>query len=128
MTEKNFLSIDGILVPDMEQNNLKIYRKDIDVYVRMISGRLVCEKRGYYWLIEADFSDIATELLNRLDSVLFSKESHMITFLPSTGGTGLITSEFYLTSGPSPSLKRWMDELPEWSGLSYIFEEVRPHE
>lgn len=127
MNDKNFLIIDGILVPDMEANSLKIYRKDIDVYVRMVNGRLVCEKRGYYWVIEADFSDIDTELLGQLDTVLFSKESHMITFLPSTGSTDTVTAEFYMTTSPEPTLKSWRDELPEWSGLSYIFEEVRPH-
>lgn len=127
MKDKNFLIIDSILVLDMEANSLKIYRKDIDVYIRMVNGRLVCEKRGYYWVIEADFSDIDTELLKQLDTVLFSNKSHIITFLPSTGSTDTVTTEFYMTKSPSPALKSWQDELPEWSGLSYTFEEVRPH-
>lgn len=127
MTEKKFLIIDGVLIPDMESESLRIYRKDLDVYIRMVSGRLVCEKRGYYWVIEADFSDISNDLLKQLDSNLAAKKSHMITFLPSTGETGTITSEFYLTSSPSPALKSWMDELPEWSNFSYRFEEVQPH-
>lgn len=128
MDEKNFLLIDGILIKDMESGSLKIYRKDLDVYIRMINGGLVCEKRGYYWVIEADFSDIDTELLSLLDGVLFTNESHMITFLPSTGTTKTITSEFYMTGSPAPALKSWMDELPAWSSLSYTFEEVEPHD
>ncbi len=128
MEEKNFLIIDGILIEDMESGSLKIYRKDIDVYIRMISGRLVREKRGYYWVIEADFSDIDTNLLQRLDNVLFANESHMITFLPSTGGKDTFTTEFYLTSSPTPALKSWKDELPEWSNFSYVFEEIKPHD
>lgn len=128
MNEKTFLIIDGVLIPDMETGSLKIYRRDLDVYVRMINGRLVCEKRGYYWVIEADFSDLDTGLLTQLDAVLFSKESHMVTFLPSTGTTDTITAEFYLTESPAPSLKSWQEELPEWSGFFYRFEEVRPHD
>lgn len=127
MDEKNFLIIDGILIPDMESNSLKIYQKDLDQYIRMISGRLVCEGRGYYWAIEADFSDIDAGLLNRLDNALAAKKEHQITFLPPTGKAETITSAFYLTGKPVPSLKSWMEELPEWSGVSYTFEEVRPN-
>lgn len=128
MNEKNFLIIDGILIPDMESKSLKIYRKDLDVYIRMVNGRLVCEKRGYYWVIEADFSDIDTELLKQLDTVLFSNKSHMITFLPATGETDTVTKEFYMTSSPEPALKSWQEELPEWSDFAYKFEEIRTHE
>lgn len=127
MMDKNFLIIDGVLIPDMEAGSLKVYREDTDVYMRMISGRLVCEKRGYYWKIAADFSDIDTGLLEQLDGVLFSQKSHMITFLPSTGAKETITSEFYMTESPEPNLKSWQEELPEWADLSYTFEEVRPH-
>ncbi len=125
--DKNFLIIDGVLIPDMESGSLKVYQKDLDVYARMISGRLVCEKRGYYWVIEADFADIDTGLMEQLTAALYENKEHMITFLPSTGATGTITGEFYLTSSPEPALKSWMDELPEWEGLSYRFEEVKPH-
>lgn len=127
MNDKTFLIIDGILIPDMESESLKIYRKDLDVYLRMINGRLVDEKRGYYWVIEADFSDISNDLLKQLDAVLFANASHMITFLPSTGTTETVTTEFYLTSSPVPTLKSWLDELPEWSNFAYTFEEIRPH-
>lgn len=128
MMDKNFLIIDGVLIPDMESESLKIYRKDLDVYVRMVNGRLVCEKRGYYWVVEADFSDISNELLKQLDAVLFVNKSHMITFLPSTGLTDTVTAEFYMTTGPEPNLKSWMEEVPEWSNFAYKFEEVRPHD
>lgn len=126
--EKNFLIVDGVLVEDMESGSLKIYRKDLDVYIRMISGRQVCEKRGWYWVIEADFSDIDTELMERLDAVLMASTNHIITFLPSNGSAATVTGTFHLTSRPAPALKSWQEELPEWSGLSYVFEEVRPHD
>lgn len=122
-----FLIIDNILIPDMERGSLKIYRVPLDVTLRMISGRLTMEKRGYYWCIEANFSDIDTELLQQVDAALLARDTHTITFLPSTGGTETMTEEFYLTSSPKPGLKSWMEELPEWSGFSYVFEEVRPH-
>lgn len=122
-----FLIIDDILIPDMERGNLKIYRVPLDVTARMISGRLTMEKRGYYWRIEANFSDIDTELLQQIDAALLANDTHTITFLPPTGGAEVLTEEFYLTSSPKPGLKSWMEELPEWSGFAYVFEEVRPH-
>lgn len=128
MNEKNFLIIDGILVPDMERDSIKVYRVPLDVTIRMISGRLTMEKRGYYWVIEANFADIDTELLRQIESALLATDTHMITFLPSNGGTETLTQEFYLTSAPKPGLKSWMEELPEWSDLTYVFEEVRPHD
>ena len=124
---KNFLIIDNILVPDMEQGSLKIYRVSLDKTLRMISGRLTMEKRGYYWSIEANFSDIDTQLLEQIDAALLAKDTHTISFLPSDGGAEIMTQEFYLTSSPKPGLKSWMEELPKWSGFSYVFEEVWPH-
>lgn len=124
---KTFLIIDNILIPDMERNSLKISRVPLDVTIRMISGRLVMEKRGYYWRIEASFSDLDTELLQQIDAALLASDTHTITFLPPTGGKDVQTEQFYLTSGPKPGLKSWMEELPEWSGFSYVFEGIQPH-
>lgn len=128
MNEKNFLIIDGVLIPDMESGSLKIYRKDLDVYIRMISGRMVCEKRGYYWVIEADFSDIDPDLLQLLDAALEETALHIITFLPPTGKTETRTSKFFLTKRPdSSALNSWQEELPEWGNFGYVFEEERAH-
>lgn len=127
MEDKNFLIIDGILVPDMESKSLKVYRVPLDVTIRMISGRLTMEKRGFYWAIDANFADINTELLKQIDAVLMASDTHMITFLPSDGGTKTLTREFYLTSAPKPGLKSWMEELPDWSDLAYVFEEIWPN-
>lgn len=126
--DKNFLIIDGVLVKDMESGSLRVYESDGDVFIRMVSKRLVCEESWKWWVIEADFSDIDTELLEQLFEVLASKKDHLITFLPSNGKAEIITSEFYLTSRPAPALKSWQDELPEWENVSYVFEEVRPHD
>lgn len=125
---KNFLIIDGILIPDMETGSLKIYQRHFDEYLRMIYPRLVCEERGYIWVIEADFEDIDSSLLHQLYGVMAANKSHMITFLPPNGKGETTESEFYLTSTPTPALKSWQEELPEWSGLSYVFEEIEPHD
>lgn len=125
--DKTFLVIDGILIPDMESGSLRIYQRDLGEYIRMINGRLVNEDRGYIWVIEADFEDIDTELLQQIDAAMAAKKNHTIAFLPPNGAKELISSEFYLTSTPTPALKSWMEELPNWSGLAYVFEEIEPH-
>lgn len=127
MSQKNFLIIDGVLIPDMEQNSVRIYEKDLNVYLRMIGGKMVIEGRGKVWVIEASFGDMDSGLLSLLNAVMGTTSIHTITFLPPSGGEATITTKFVMTKSPQPSLKSWMDELPEWSGFDYIFEEEQAH-
>lgn len=128
MNENNFLVIDNILIPDIEQKNFKVYEKDLDVMIRMINGRLVIEERGSIWVVEATFEDIDPELLKELYAAMKATKIHTIAFLPPNGGTEMTASRFCLTQQPQPALKSWYGELPEWSDMSYVFEEEEPHD
>lgn len=124
---KDFLIINNILVPDMEQDSLEIYESPLDQYIRMISGRMVVEERGEIWIIRAGFSEIGRDLLQQLTASLKSNLEHTIAFLPPDGGTDTVVSQFYLTQQPNPKLHSWQNNYPEWGGLEYTFEEIRPH-
>lgn len=127
MDKRDLLVIDNVLIPDMERDRLKIYEKDLDVELRMMSGRMVIEERGKIWVIEASFSEIDAGLLKELTDAMAGTQVHTIAFLPPTGGADLRSGRFILTKRPQPALKSWMAELPEWSGLEYTFEEEIPH-
>lgn len=124
---KTFLTIDGIWLEDIESDGYKVYEKTLDVELRMVSGRMVREERGKVWVIEVSFSAIDPDTLTRLDTVIRSRKTHNIAFLPANGQTEVRTGEFLLTSLPTPALFSWLSDLPEWSGYSLIFEEVKPH-
>lgn len=124
---KDFLIINNILIPDMEKDSLIIYESPLDQNLRMISGRMVIEERGSIWVIQANFEDIDTDLLKQLTASLRSNRVHIIAFLPPDGGTELVTSQFVLTEQPNPALRSWQNDFPEWGGMSYTFEEERPH-
>lgn len=127
MDEKNFLIINNILIPDMESDSLIIYENPLDQYIRMISGRLVEEERGKIWVIQATFEDIDPDLFRELTASLRGNVEHVIAFLPPDGGKDIISSRFYLTQQPNPKLRSWLNEYPDWGGLSYTFEEIEPH-
>lgn len=124
---KDFLVINDILIPDMEQDSLLIFETPLDQYIRMISGRLVAEERGKIWTIQASFEEIPQELFRQLTASLRGRWEHLIAFLPPDGGKDVISSRFYLTKQPNPKLHSWQNEYPEWGGLEYEFEEIEPH-
>lgn len=125
---KDFLVINNILIPDMEQDSLTIYEQPLDQTLRMISGRMVIEERGRIWVIKANFEDIDPDLFRRMTASLRSNWIHNIAFLPPDGGKEVIASRFVLTQQPAPALRSWQDEYPAWASLSYTFEEEEPHD
>lgn len=126
---KNFLIINNVLIPDLLENAISIYKKDLDQYIRMIGGNLVCEEVGYVWMIEVNRGEIDADNLRTLDAALYKNGKELtIAFLPPDGSTNMIVSQFFMTEGPKPSLKSWVNELPEWSGYTMTFEEVDAHD
>ena len=123
-----FLIIDGVEIEDLEKDGYRAYEKDLSAFLRMAEGNLVCEEQGSYWCIELNTATLPEGMLAQLDQVLRSSKKHVVAFLPPDGGTEIITSEFFLTSGLAPSLTSWGSEFPEWSNFSLKLEEVNPHD
>lgn len=129
MDENLFLNIDGVLVDGIEEGDYTAYEQELGTFERMISGRMIEELRAKVWIVEVSYSDIDTETLNLLNSVLAIRRTHQITFLPSTGSTELVTSNFHLTVLPQPTLSRWLPgTTPMWSGYTLHFEEINGHD
>ena len=124
-----FLSIDGIEIDGIEEGDYTAYEEELGVSDRMISGRRVEEIRATIWVVEVGWSSISADTMLSLQAVLKANRRHVLFFLPSTGGTDLVTGYFHLTTQPQPSLSRWYDgTTPEWSGFTLRFEEIDGHD
>lgn len=124
-----FLSIDGVIVEDVEENGYTAYEEELGTFERMISGRMVKEIRSKVWIVEISYEDISTETMLSLQSVLKSRQEHQLTFLPSDGTTELITSLFHLTVLPAPTLRSWLPNTnPSWASFTLHFEEINGHD
>ena len=128
MAENLFLSIDGVEIEDLEEDDYKAYEEELGVSDRMISGRRVEELRATVWVVELSYAAIDAGTMARLNQVLKAKRQHELFFLPSTGGTELVTGTFHLTALPQPSLKSWTGDVPQWSGYTLHFEEINGHD
>lgn len=125
--ENLFLSIDGIEIEDLEEGDYTAYEQELGVSERMISGRRIEELRATVWVVEVDFASIDFETMATLNAVLKASREHQLFFLPSTGGTELESGTFHLVTQPEPSLRRWDESGPQWSGYGLRFEEVSGH-
>ena len=124
-----FLTIDGINIEDVEEGGYTAYEQELGTFQRMISGRYIQEVRAKVWVVEIAYDEIDSQTMFALQSVLRSRRTHELTFLPSVGGTDRVTSTFLLTTLPQPSLTRWYPgESPYWSGFTLHFEEVEGHD
>lgn len=129
MDENVFLNIDGVIVDGIEEGGYTAYEQELGTFERMISGRMIEELRAKVWIVEVSYGDIDLETLNLLTSMMSNKRTHQLTFLPSTGGTDLVTSQFHLTVLPQPTLSRWLPgTTPTWSGYTLHFEEINGHD
>lgn len=124
-----FLTIDGINIEDVEEGGYTAYEQELGTFQRMISGRMIEELRAKVWVVEISFDEIDSQTMFALQSAIRSRRTHDLTFLPSVGGTELVSSTFQLTVLPQPSLTRWLPGTnPQWSGFTLHFEEVEGHD
>lgn len=124
-----FLSIDGIEIDGIEEGDYTAYERELGVSDRMISGRRVEELRATVWVVQVDYSSIDADTMETLQTALHATRRHFLVFLPSTGGTELVSGYFHLTAQPTPKLARWFDgTTPEWSGFTLTFEEIDGHD
>lgn len=130
MEENVFLIIDDIEIPDLEQDDYTAFEEELGVSDRMIYGRRVEELRATVWVVEVNFAAIDADTMSRLSVAFKASREHRLFFLPSTGGTELVTGTFHLTALPQPSLTRWTspEEGPMWSGYTLRFEEIDGHD
>ena len=124
-----FLVIDGVPVEDVEADDYSAYEEEYSVSERMISGRRVEELGAVYWVVEVNYSAIDIDTLAALQAQLRTRREHQLFFLPSTGGTGMVSGVFHLTARPKPSLNNWRNGgAPGWHGVTLRFEEVEGHD
>lgn len=124
-----FLSIDGIEIDGIEEGDYTAYEEELGVSDRMISGRRVEELRAVVWVVQVNYSSIDADTMSKLQTALHATRRHFLTFLPSTGGTNLVSGYFHLTAQPQPTLTRWYDGYsPEWGGFTLNFEEIEGHD
>lgn len=128
MDENVFLNIDGVIVDGIEEGSYTAYEQELGTFERMISGRMIEELRAKVWIVEVSYGDIDCETMQILQSALSANRTHKLTFLPSTGGSKLVSGTFHLTTLPQPTLSRWLPgTTPMWSGFTLHFEEVSGH-
>lgn len=123
-----FLSIDGIEIEDLEEGDYTAYEEELGVSERMISGRRIEEIRATIWHVEISSSAISAEKMATLNAKFQASRRHQLFFLPSTGGTELISGWFHLTERPQPALERWWDDGPVWTDYTLHFEEIDGHD
>ena len=123
-----FLSIDGIEVAHIEEGDYTAYEQELGVSDRMISGRRVEELRATVWVVEVSYSAIDSDTMLQLSAALKASRRHQLFFLPSTGGTELVSGWFHLVEQPAPSLKSWTSGVPLWTDYTLRFEEVDGHD
>lgn len=124
-----FLSIDGIEIDGIEEGDYTAYEEELGVSDRMISGRRVEEIRATVWVVQVNYSSIYADTMLSLQTALHATRRHFLVFLPSTGGTELVSGYFHLTAQPQPTLSRWLEgTTPEWSGFTLRFEEIDGHD
>lgn len=123
-----FLVIDGVEIEDLEEGDYTAYEEELGVSERMISGRRIEEIRATIWHVEISSSAISAEKMAVLNAKFQASRRHQLFFLPSTGGTELISGWFHLTERPQPALERWWDDGPVWTDYTLHFEEIDGHD
>ena len=124
-----FLSIDGIEIDGITENDYTAYEEELGVSDRMISGRRVEELRATVWVVQVNYSVIDADTMLALQTSLHATRRHFLVFLPSTGGAELKSGYFHLTAQPQPKLSRWYEgTIPEWTGFTLRFEEIDGHD
>lgn len=124
-----FLSIDGIEIDGITENDYTAYEEELGVSDRMISGRRVEELRATVWVVQVNYSSIDADTMLALQTAVHATRRHFLVFLPSTGGTELKSGYFHLTAQPTPTLSRWHEgTTPEWAGFTLRFEEIDGHD
>lgn len=122
-----FLSIDGLEIADLVEGDYTAYEQELGTSARMASGRRVEEIGATVWVVELKYSSLDADTMATLNTILKASRTYELFFLPSTGGTELVTSTFQLAALPTPKLSRWRSSTPEWADYSLRFEEVDGH-
>lgn len=124
-----FLSIDGVQIDGITENDYTAYEEELGVSDRMISGRRVEELRSTIWVVQVNYASIDAETMMQLQTALHSTRRHILFFLPPDGSNEVKTGYFHLMAQPQPTLSRWIDgHNPVWSGFTLRFEEIDGHD
>ena len=121
-----FLIIEDIRVPEPDFDGYHAYEDILREQVPMISGRLVEEVRGKVWRIDYASGRIRDSVVKQLLTVLRSKGSKAVTFLPDDSDN-MVPSVFLLESLTPPVLAFFDGKEPVWTGLAFTLREVKPH-
>lgn len=120
------LVIEGVALPEASGDKYKCYPKQLEVQKEMISGRIVSEIRGTVQVIEWSYDYLPPATYAALLTALRTGTSVSVAYLPDDG-SAMISSDFKVTSWPTPSFAFSKKGVAYWHDVSFALREVRPH-
>ena len=121
------LIINGLHLPKTSGDKYKCYPTKLTEQLEMISGRVVTEIRGTVQVIEYSYDYMPNEKYQALLADLRSNPPITVTYLPDNSTT-MVTSDFMVTSYPTPTFAFAKGNKPYWHNVSFALREVKPHD
>lgn len=120
------LVIEGVALPEAPGDKYKCYPKQLGAQKEMISGRMVTEIRGIVQVVEWSYDCLPQDTYAALLAALRSGTSVSVAYLPDDG-SAMISSDFVVTSWPTPSFAFSKKGEACWHNVSFALREVKPH-
>lgn len=121
------LIINGLHLPKTSGDKYKCYPTKLAEQLEMISGRVVTEIRGTVQVIEYAYDYMPDAQYKALLTALRSNPPLTVTYLPDDSND-MRTSDFIVTSYPTPTFAFAKGDKPYWHGISFSMREVKPHD
>lgn len=112
-------------MPQTSNDKYKSYPAKLTEQVEMVSGRLVTEIRGTVQTIEYAYDYMPDAQYKALLAALRANPPITVTYLPDDG-EDMKTSDFIVTSYPTPTFAFAKGDKPYWHGISFALREVKP--
>lgn len=121
------LIIGGVVLPQTSGDKYACYPAKLTEQLEMISGRVVTEIRGTVQTIEYSYDYMPDSQYKALLAALRSNPPLTVTYLPDDSEE-MKTSEFVVTSYPTPTFAFARGDKPYWHNISLSLREVKPHD
>lgn len=121
------LIINGITLPQTSNDKFSCYPTKLTEQLEMISGRIVTEIRGTVQTITYAYDYMPDAQYKALLAALRSNPPLIVTYLPDDSNE-MKTSEFVVTSYPTPTFAFAKGDKPYWHNISFGLREVKPHD
>lgn len=121
------LIVEGVYCPCTTRDRYHSYPEEQRELLTMSDRTMVEEVVGVVQRISYSYDKMPDETYRALLAAIRGGGAKTVSYLPDTGDTELVTSQFLVESITQPTLQFYKDGIPRWHNFGFTLREAEPH-